>query len=158
MEMLFRPLALLCAAAILASIFLPWFTTALGETLVPWNTIRILNVDQMQDAVRNAPPEVIVFLVSFALATIFLLLALIGQESKMLAFLTGAIPVGLVAWIVLSASNQVDLSGLPISSGDLSQMLAQATEVLGPGAWAWSGGAGILVLLGLLDPGRRRRA
>lgn len=158
--MLFRPLALLCSAAILASIFLPWFTTALGGALVPWDIVRPLNAEQMQEAVRSAPPEVMVFLGSFALAALFLLLALIGQESKLLAFLTGAIPAGLVAWVVLSASNRVELSGLPIRSGDLSQLLEQATEVLGPGAWAWGGGAALLLLLGLFDPGRRnhRRA
>ncbi len=154
--MLFRPIALLCAAAILASFFLPWFTTPFGESLVPWDAIQSVDADRLQEAMRNAPPAALVFLASFALAAIFLLLALLGRETKALAFLTGAAPVGLVAWALLSASDRVDLTGLPIRSADLTDTLVQAAEVFGPGAWAWIGGAALLLLLGLIDPGRRK--
>jgi len=152
--MLLRPLALLCAAAILASLFLPRLTTHFGESLVPWATTGSLNSDQIQDLARNAAPGDFVFLASFALAANFLLMALIGQESKSLAFLTGGAAVGLVARAILSASNRVDFAGLPVSSGDLSEMFVQASELPGPGAWAWIGGA--LLVPGLLNPGRRK--
>jgi hypothetical protein len=151
-----RFLAFLAAAAMVASLFLSWTATALGESLIPWQAVRSMGQDQAQLLLKNAPPEVLVFLGSFAFAAVFLLMTLIGRESKFLALLAGAGPVGLVAWGIWSTSSQIDFAGIPVSSGDLGDLLAQATEILGPGAWAWIGGAGVLLLLGLLDPGRRR--
>ena len=151
-----RLLAFLCAAAMIASLFLSWTASGLGESLIPWQLIQSQSQDQIRALLENAPPEVLVFLASFALAAVFLLLTLIGRESKFLALLTGAGPVGLVAWGIWSASSQIDFAGIPVSSGDLGDLMAQATKLLGPGAWAWIGGAAILLLLGLLDPGRRR--
>lgn len=153
--MLTRSLALLCAAAVLVSMFLPWMTTPLGGNLVPWDVIGSLTEEQIREFVETSPAT-LVFLASFALSAIFLLLALIGRESKSLAFLAGAAPVGLVIWLFVSASEQIDLSGLPISSGDVGEIFTQASRLLGPGALAWIIGASILLLLGLVDPGRRR--
>jgi hypothetical protein len=154
--MLFRLLALLCAAAMLASPFLTWLVLPTGESLVPWNAIGTLNSDQLQGLVRDAPPATLVFIASFVLAAVFALLALIGWETKTLAFLTGMAPVGLVAWVLISASSRVGFSNLPILSDDLSQGLGDVAEAIGAGAWAWIGGAVLLVLLGLFDPGRRK--
>ncbi|CAN1566553.1 hypothetical protein MCELHM10_02942 [Paracoccaceae bacterium] len=151
-----RVLAFLAAAAMLASLFLSWTASALGQSLIPWEWVQSLGQDQARLMLENAPPEVLVFLASFALAAVFLLMTLIGRESKFLALLTGAGPVGLVAWGIWSTASQIDFAGVPVSSGDLGDLLAQATDLLGPGAWAWIGGAAVLLLLGLLDPGRRR--
>jgi hypothetical protein len=115
-----------------------------------------LNSDQLQGLVRDAPPATLVFIASFVLAAVFALLALIGWETKTLAFLTGMAPVGLVAWVLISASSRVGFSNLPILSDDLSQGLGDVAEAIGAGAWAWIGGAVLLVLLGLFDPGRRK--
>lgn len=153
--MLFRLLALLCAAAMLASPFLAWFSPPLGESLVPWTMVRAMTADQIQTLARNATPAVIAFLASFLLAAVFVLLALIGRESRTMAFLTGLAPVGLVAWALIVASGRVYFSHLPISAEKLPEGLVGTTEVLGPGAWAWIGGAVLLLLLGLFDPGRR---
>lgn len=151
-----RLLAFLSAAAIIGSLFLSWVSSALGDSLVPWQSVQSMGEDRIRTLLDDAPPEVLVFLASFALAAVFLLMTLIGRESKILAILTGALPVGLVAWGVWSASTQIEFAGLPVSSGDLRDLLAQALRVLGPGAWAWIGGGVLLLLLGLLDPGRRR--
>jgi uncharacterized membrane protein len=154
--MLFRLLALLCAAAMLASPFLTWLVLPSGEGLGPWHAIRGLNGDQLQDLVRTAPPAMIAFIGSFVLAAVFVLMALIGRETRTLAFLTGLVPVGLVAWVLISASNRVGFSNLHILTDGLSQGLAAATDVVGPGPWAWIGSAVLLLLLGLFDPGRRK--
>lgn len=154
--MLSRPLALLAAAAILASLFLPWFTTPFGENVVPWSALRQMDADMAQRLVENAPPEAIAFGASFVLAALFLLLALVGREFKLLAFVTGAVPVGLVAWMLSSAAGRADAAGLPLSGSDMSEIVSRASEMLGTGAWSWIGGAAVLVLLGLIDPGRRK--
>ena len=152
-----RFLAFLAAAAMVASLFLSWTAVALGQSLIPWEWAQSLGQDQARLMLENAPPEVLVFLASFALAAVFLLMTLIGRESKFLALLTGAGPVGLVAWGIWSTSSQINFGSVPVSSSDLGDLFAQATDLLGPGAWAWIGGAAVLLLLGLMDPGRRRR-
>lgn len=154
--MLSRSLALLCAAAMLASLFMPWMTTPLGENLVPVKALQDLDGRQVEQLLGNAPPEVWVFVGSFALAALFLLLGVMGAASRALAILTGAAPVGLVAWAMLSATQKARASGLPFSGDDLSELFQQAVRFLGFGAWAWIGGATVLLLLGLFDPGRRK--
>ena len=154
--MLFRLLALLCAAAMLASPFLAWLTPPVGEGMVPWHAIRAMNTDQLQGIVQHAPPAAILFIASFLLAAVFVLMTLIGRETKTLAFLTGVAPLGLVAWVLISAYSRAGSANLPIPSHNLSGGLGAVTDVLGPGVWAWFGSAVLLLLLGLFDPGRQR--
>lgn len=156
--MLLRPLALIAASAILASLFLPWFSTPFGENVVPWSVLRELDADQAQALLKNARPEAIAFGCSFVLAAFFVLFALLGRESRLLAFLTGLLPISLVAWALVSALGQADAAGLSFSGSEVSDLAAQASRMLGAGAWAWILGASALATLGLIDPGRRRRA
>jgi hypothetical protein len=153
--MLSRPLALLAAVAILASLFLPWYSSPFGENVVPWSVLRTLDVDGAQELLKDAQPQAIAFGCSFVMAALFVLFALFGRESRLLAFLTGLVPVCLVAWALVVLIAQAEATGLSFSGSDVSDA---ANRVLGAGAWAWVLGATLLATLGLVDPGRRRRA
>lgn len=152
--MLFRPLALLCAAAILAGLFLPWVATPLGSNLVVWDTLPAFERATIETYLREAPPEVLAFLLSFALAGLFLLLALIGQERRWLAFLTGASVVGLAGTLVWRTRDALGLAEAEWTLDEANRLFTLATEVLGPGGWAWIAGGALIFLLGVFDPGR----
>lgn len=154
--MLSRQIALLCSVAILASLFLPWIVTPLGNNLAPWDALPPFGGEEMQAYVTSAPPQVLVFLASFVLAAFFLFLALFGREKRLIALLTGAGPVGLAAWAVWKERAQLNLTEIEGTMEDVNRLVAQASEVLGPGGWAWIGGAALLFLLGLFDPGRAK--
>ena len=150
--MLSRPLALVAAFAILASLFLPWLSSPFGENVVPWSVLSKLDAAGAQALLADAKPETIAYGCSFVLAALFVLFALIGRESRLLAFLTGVLPVALVAWALFLLLRQPDGS-LSFSGSDTS---AVTTPMLGAGAWAWVLGASLLATLGVVDPGRRR--
>lgn len=150
--MLSRPLAIVAALAILASMFLPWLSSPFGENVVPWSVIRQLDVAGAQAILADAKPETIAYGCSFVLAALFVLFALVGRESRLLAFLTGLLPVALVAWALILLVSQPD-GGLSFTG---SAAGAMKTPMLGAGAWAWILGASLMATLGVLDPGRRR--
>ncbi|HLQ19021.1 MAG TPA: hypothetical protein VK146_08575 [Tabrizicola sp.] len=154
--MLFRPLALLCAAAILAGLFLPWVVTPLGSNISPWEALPAFDSASVQTYLRDAPNEVLLFLISFALAALFLLLSLFGLERRWLAFLTGASIVGLSGLLVWRMREALGLLEPQWTSEEASRLLAAASDVLGTGGWAWVGGGLVLLLLGVFDPGRAK--
>ncbi|WP_137112893.1 hypothetical protein [Rhodobacter sp. SY28-1] len=149
--MLSRPLAIVAAIAILTSLFLPWLSSPFGENVVPWTVLRALDAEGAQAILADARPETIAYGCSFVLAAMFILFALIGRESRLLAFLTGVLPVALVAWALFLLLRQPDGS-LSFSGSDTSGV---TTRMLGAGAWAWVLGASTLATLGVVDPGRR---
>ena len=149
--MLSRPLALVAALAILTSLFLPWLSSPFGENVVPWTVLRALDAEGAQAILADARPETIAYGCSFVMAALFILFALIGRESRLLAFLTGVLPVALVAWALFLLVRQADGS-LSFSGSDTSDV---TTPMLGAGAWAWVLGASTLATLGVVDPGRR---
>ena len=152
--MLLRQIALLCSAAILAGLFLPWVATPLGANLVPWDALPAFDRAAVETYVRAAPPEVLAFLGSFLLAALFLLLALFGAERRSLAFLTGASVVGLAGLLVWRAREALGIVEPQWTMEEANRLLTLASDVLGPGGWAWIGGGALLFLLGILDPGR----
>jgi hypothetical protein len=150
--MLSRPLALVAAFAILASLFLPWLSSPFGENVVPWSVLSKLDAAGAQAILADAKPETIAYGCSFVLAALFVLFALIGRESRLLAFITGVLPVALVAWALFMLLRQSDGS-LSFSGSDTGGV---TTRMLGAGAWAWVLGASTLATLGVVDPGRRK--
>jgi hypothetical protein len=150
--MLSRPLALVAAFAILASLFLPWLSSPFGENVVPWSVLSKLDAAGAQAILADAKPETIAYGCSFVLAALFVLFALIGRESRLLAFITGVLPVALVAWALFMLLRQSDGS-LSFSGSDTSGV---TTRMLGAGAWAWVLGASTLATLGVVDPGHRK--
>ena len=57
--MLSRPLALVAAFAILASLFLPWLSSPFGENVVPWAVLSKLDAAGAQAILADAKPETI---------------------------------------------------------------------------------------------------
>ena len=153
--MLSRPLALAAALAILASLFLPWLSSPFGENVVPWTVLREMDQARAQEILAGARPETIAYGCSFVLAALFVVFALFRRESRLLAVLTGAVPVALVAWALLSLIGRADATGLSFSGSAIPEM---THHMLGAGAWAWALGASLLATLGVVDPGRRSSA
>ncbi|MFN4193454.1 MAG: hypothetical protein ACK4FR_10970 [Tabrizicola sp.] len=150
--MLTRPLALAAALAIVASLFLPWNMVPFGEGVAPWSILRDMDAARAQEILSGARFETIALYCSFVLGASFVLLALFGHESRLLAMLTGLVPVALVAWALMSLAGQTGATGLPASGWALPET---GTTTMGVGFWAWAAGASLLATLGVLDPGRR---
>ncbi len=148
-----RALALLASAAMVVSLFLPWLSSALpGAGFVPWDLVRALNPDlqTVQRFVTESPGELVAFLATFPLAALFLVLTVVGLPSRLLALVTGGLATGIVGLGLWRAREGVQNLGLPLPSGQSLQDTAKAlSEVMGYGAWAWAGGAVILLLVGL---------
>lgn len=149
-----RPLVLFCAALMLGSFFLPWIALPPGPSIVPWDGFKGLDSTQIQDLLSNLPPEGMAFFGSFALAAILLLFGLMGASPRVIVFLTGALPVGLVAWGIYTVMNQGNAMGIPVSSGDIMQAVKELSGLIDFGAWAWIGSGGLLFLIGLFGSGK----
>ena len=152
--MLFRPLALLCAVAILAGLFLPWVVTPIGANLAPWDALPAFDRDSVQSYLLDAPNEVRLFLFTFVLAALFLLSALVGLERRWLALLTGLCVVGLAGTLVWRARETLGIVEPQMTMEEASRLFSLASDVLGTGGWAWIGGGALMLLLGVFDPGR----
>lgn len=149
-----RQSALLCALAMLASLFLPWSVTPIGTDVAPWQALPAFDRPAIEAYVASAPLGTLIFLGSFLLAALFVLLSLIGAERSSFALLTGAVPLGFAAVSVWRVRDQLGLSEMKGTLEDMGILLDQATAVLGTGGWTWFGAAALLFLLGIFDPGR----
>lgn len=154
--MLFRPLALLCAIAILAGLFLPWVATPVGANLAPWEALPAFDRAAIETYLTQAPNEVRLFLLSFVLAALFVLVALVGLEKRWLAFLTGVCVVGLAGLTVWQSREALGLIPPQWTMEEANRLFLLANDVLGTGGWAWVGGGALMLLLGVLDPGRAK--
>ena len=103
--MAFKPPVMCLAAAMLVNLVLPWLATPLGNTLVPWDLIRQIKPDQALDVLKQSPPEVWALVASFALAALLVATCIIGIEGKLIALLTGAVPLALVGHGICQAST-----------------------------------------------------
>ena len=150
--MRFSPLVTLAAVAMAASWFLPWLGGPFGQTLVPHDAI----YDSLIEAPGDLPIELLAFVASFALAGLLAVLALFGMAPRALAWIVALIPVGLVARIVLGLRDGARDMGLPVPAADtVGEALNYAKDFLELGAWMYLGGAAVLLLLALVDPGKR---
>ena len=154
--MLFRPLALLCAIAILAGLFLPWVATPLGANLAPWDALPAFDRASIETYLTQAPNEVRLFLFSFVLAALFVLLSLVGLEKRWLAFLTGVCVVGLAGTLVWRVREALGIVEPQFTMEEANRLFGLANDVLGTGGWAWIGGGLLMLLLGVFDPGRAK--
>ena len=156
--MAFKPLVLLLAAAMVASLFFPWVATPAGNTMVPWEFIRQIKPDQALDVLKQSPPEVWALAASFVLAALLVVMCLIGIEGKFFAMLTGIVPLGLVGYGFYKGANAANELGVPrLNLSDWQGILDQISRTFGPGLYAWLGGAAVLFVISFLDPGRRAR-
>ncbi len=145
---------LILSAAIVVSLFMPWLNAPIGASLVPWDLISQMNADDL----RVAPPLILGFIVSFALAALLVVLCLTNSENRLVAFFTGALPLGLLAFVIFQASDELSNIGLPQpQTADFRQLFEQAVQVLGYGAFTYFGSAALLLLISLFDRGGRNR-
>lgn len=154
-----RAIAILAAIAMVAGLFMPWLKPqVVGLSLVPWDVAKELdpNVETLQKLASDSP-ALLAFLATFALAALFLALAILGAPSRMLAFLAGGGAVGMMAYAVLRLGDRAASLGLPRPTVDnLGDLARRLPEVAGAGAMAWAGGAAVLLLTALIGfPSRR---
>lgn len=150
-------IAQLCAALILASLFLPWFPDPFGGEIVPYRILRELDLSQIGQRFSALPPDGMAFAASFALAAVMLLLGTMGSTPRLLAILTGGMPVGLSIWALVQNYQTAQALGINGAKPDFGQILGEISKILLPGAWLWLGAGTLLLLLGLVDRRPRRR-
>ena len=137
-----QPVIGLSAGVIAASFFLTWLSIPFGEAIAPYRLITETGGD-----LGNAPKEVFVFLGSFALAALVAILAFTSGCSRFLALAAGLLPLGLIAYLLVSGANEASGMGLPMpSGGDIGaafDLLKQFVEI---GLYCYVGGAVVLTI------------
>ncbi|MDU8927918.1 hypothetical protein RXV86_11035 [Alisedimentitalea sp. MJ-SS2] len=137
-----QPVIGLSGAVVAASFFLTWLSIPFGETISPYRLVSEAGGD-----LANAPTEIYLFLGSFALAALVALLAFTNGCSRFLALAAGLLPLGLIAYLLMSGANELSGAGLPMpSSGDISAALDVLKEFVEVGLYGYVGGAVVLTL------------
>jgi hypothetical protein len=133
------------AAFMAISFFMPW-VEFLGESHGP----QLFREDGL-DGLLKGPWQLLVFLSSFAVAALAVLVALMGRAAGLLMLIAGAIPFGLIAQQAMSARDQFEDAGVPVPRLD-NPMEAFETirEFLAIGAPIYFVSAAALVLIGLV--------
>ncbi|MCB5410485.1 hypothetical protein [Pseudogemmobacter faecipullorum] len=155
-----RATAILAALAMLTSLFLTWFTPGTpGLSFAPRELISAVQPDLtgVTNFISQSPPEVTLFLASFVLATLFLVLMLFDLPSRLLALAAGGLGLGLMLWSGFRIWRGGLKNPLPPELGlnDGGEIVKFAADVMGYGAWAWSLGALLLFIAGLTGFARR---
>ena len=150
-----RPFALLLTAGIAASFFLAWFTSPVGEVLVPYEMLTRNGTPDL----AKLPPELLWFLGSFGLAAALTVLGLLGWFPKLMGLIIGAYPfalVGYAAYRANAAGSQLFGGRISIGSmADLQGLFEQFRQFAGPGMWLYFGCALVLLIVAIFDPGKR---
>lgn len=154
-----RAIAILAALAMVVGMFLPWLNPQIsGTSFAPWDLVKELepSVETVTKMAKDAP-ELLAFLATFAVAALFLVLAVFGMPIRSLAFLAGGGAVAMTAYAFLQLKGKAASLGLPIpSSENLADLVPKIPDYLGIGAMAWGGGSVILLLTALIGfPSRR---
>ena len=149
--MRFSPLIAIVSGAVVISYFLPWFRSPFGGSFVPHAA---LTRPAMENA-ANMPGEVAVFLLSFLLAAVVLLAALMGKAPRILVLGAGIVPAGLVIKIVLDAQSGAGELGLPVPSfSNVSDFAEMVSDFVDLGPYLYFGGAAVLLLIGFFGPAK----
>jgi hypothetical protein len=137
-------LGIIVAALMAASFFMPW-VVFFGESRGPQ-----VFFDDRLEALLNGPWQLLVFLGSFAVAALAVLVAVVGRAAGLLMLLAGAIPYGLIAQQVLSVRDQVQDAGFPLPRlDDPVEAFQSIRELLEIGAPIYFISAALLVVVGL---------
>lgn len=155
-----RAIAILAAAAMIVSLFLPWIRPEIaGAGLTPWDLLRALepDVQAIRDFIARSPAELVAFLASFVLAALFLALVLFNIPSRLIALLAGGLGVGLIGYTAWQIRNGAARLPVPVEAdfSDGQQIVDLLSRIPGTGAWVWAGGAFVLLLAGLIGFARR---
>lgn len=137
-----------------AGLFMPWLNPeTAGLRLVPWDIVKGLepSLEEAQRFASNSPVELLVFLSTFVFAGLFAVLAMIGAPVRLLAFLAGGGAVGVTAYAVWQLRDKAQALGLPVPSAEnLAEFAKSAPDAFGFGAFAWAGGAVVLLFTALV--------
>ena len=145
------------AAIILASFFMPWVSFPPNDSMSPaWAVWNMTQFDRM--LLGNIPVAGKAFFLgcalSFIMAGVLLVVGLRGSAPRLLALATGALPVGLVAWAIVSiAMVESPDGGSPLGNQIIRDVIYQ---MLGFGAVAWLFAAGGLLGLAIVNPAATR--
>lgn len=145
-----KTLTMVCGAAIAGSLFLPWIDAGPLGTVAPWSFLKDTDWSQLS----AQPVPVLVFLATFALGALSAVLALVGWAPRPLSLVTGLLPWGLAAWVWFKAADQLRSLGLPVpDTADLMGAVQDTAQIASFGIYLWFGGAALLLVVSLLDPG-----
>lgn len=133
-------LAALFAAALIGSFFLPVLSIPMLMQITPIGTLQEAGLDGLLDMELAGQ----LFYASFPLAGLVLVLALLRLCPGLLAFVAGAVPIGVAIYAALNLNDELQKLGLPLQATDFS-------DFLGSGAYLYIGAAAGLVVLGLTD-------
>lgn len=143
-------IGLLAAAAMVGSFFLPWLSI-LGEDLIPYDMIG----DQIP--LSDLPWRGLVFLSSFALAALAIVLLVIQRAAGIVMVIAGAIPFALIAESVFGVREQAQDLGLPLpDGGNLLEVGQRMREFIDMGLPVYLVAAAVMVLVGLARTVRGR--
>jgi hypothetical protein len=147
-----RLLVVVPAAAIVGSLFLPWFDSPFGGRIVPVELLQEIDFSTMPDV----PPLVLAFLATFPLAALLFFLGISNGSTRLLALVTGLIPFGLLAYGVVQAGNEMsNLGGFQPRGEDIAQVFDELLPLIGAGAMLYLGSAFLLVIAGLTGSSAR---
>ncbi len=153
---MYRILATLGGAVMAASAFAPWIAGPFGQTLIPWDLLRLM----YEQTGFDMPIEPLLYFSTFVVAALLALLAIFGLAPRLLALLAGLYPVGLLGAAWVRGSDQLAQLGLPVPEGTgeggpgIGAIWQQIGPIVGNGAWMYLGGMVALILAGLAG-GRR---
>ena len=153
------PAATLAGAAMAVSFFLTWLRTQVGPVGLSASPSRVLDRGPLLEVVQS-DTVLLAFLATFALGALVALSGLLFRRvGRLLVLLTGAAPIALLVW----QSDRVieAIPGLRWPSWDevsiefVQAVWGQVQPYLGAGAYAYAGGALVLLLLALFSPAQR---
>lgn len=93
------------------------------------------------------------FIAGFGLALIAFLAALMGWAPRLLALLTGLLPLGVLLYAWFEGRDLVERLGVTLPSGPFSETMPQLSILAGWGFWIWLAGALLLTLIAVFDDG-----
>ena len=150
-----RAIIFLGGAVMVASWGLTWIALPFaGPDLSPMSLVR----DGQLTLGGESAWQTWVFLGGFAAAALAALWAVNGRGAGVFALLAGLSPVVVLADAIIRADTVRKDLGLPfqLDFKDLQTSWSLMENFVRIGLWAYLGGAGVLLLAGLLSLGRRR--
>lgn len=168
-----RGIGFLLSALMAGSAALPWID---NQSMGSWSLLdgvkalleanRDLSFTEILENLPNPVPgvdsdsattlSIAAFAISFPLAAAFALAGLLGYYTKLMAFVLGGIPVGLVAYAgvaVFRLQNNGIIQQLPADF--FERVVAEAQANLGAGLPTYLFAGALLFLAGLFGPSRR---
>ena len=171
------PLAALCGLVMVGSLFLTWIKispTLLGfpdpggaslslegltaNIQTEFGPQDLIAMDGYSIETMMQEPLGIAVAASFLFAAAVAILGFLGgMVPRFFAIIGGILPFAIIGYAYYDLSSQIP-EGIPfpvLGDGSVMDKVNQAREIMAPGAYAYIGGAALLLLLGILSPSKR---